>query len=215
MTKIKICGVTTEEHARAAADAGADFIGLIFAPSRRRVSPPEAREIVRAVKKHGFHGETVGVFVNEAAENIMKVVDEVGLDWVQLSGDEPAAFGRALGRPVIKAVHVGAESAVVLRRRLARLEKELGGHQHLFLLDTRSPEKYGGTGKTFDWEAVKVVVERYPVMVAGGLTPDNVVAALEALHPWGVDVSSGVETEGSKDVSKIRDFIRKVRDHDA
>jgi len=215
MTKIKICGITTEEQARAAAAAGADFIGLVFAESRRRVDAPTARRIVAAARENGSAVGAVGVFVNEPAATIMKVAREVGLDWLQLSGDESAAFGRGLDRPVLKVVHVGGEKSVTLCRKLARMEKTLRGHQHLFLLDTRAPDRYGGTGRTFDWEAARVASEKFPVMVAGGLTPDNVTEALAALHPWGVDVSSGVETEGSKDVDKIRHFIRKVREYDA
>jgi phosphoribosylanthranilate isomerase len=215
MTKIKICGLMTGEHAGAAAAAGADFVGVIFAPSRRQVGEQEAKRIVKAARKHRRDVQAVGVFVNETAENIMAIADRVRLDWVQLSGDEPAAFGRELGRPVLKVVHVGREKAITLCRRLDKMEKELGGHQHLFLLDTRAPGRYGGTGKPFDWAAAQVAAERFPVMMAGGLTPDNVREAIAALHPWGVDVSSGVETDGTKDADKIRDFIKKVRDDDA
>lgn len=215
MTKIKICGITTEEQVRAAVEAGADFIGLVFAESRRRVGPNEARNIAKAARKRGNGVQTVGVFVKETADNIMATAEKVGLDWLQLSGDEPASFGRRLDRPVIQVVHVGGESSVTLSRRLDRMDKVFRGHQHLFLLDTHAKHRYGGTGKAFDWEAAKVVAERFPLVLAGGLTPDNVTDALDALHPWGVDVSTGVETDGSKDVDKIREFITKVREYDA
>lgn len=214
MTKIKICGLKNGAHARAAVEAGADFIGLVFAPSRRRVNVTEARDVVQAVKENDNDVVTAGVFVNEKAKNITAMADEVGLDWVQLSGGEPASLCRELDRPVLKVVHVGGDKAVTVCRRLDRMEKALKGRQHLFLLDTRTPDGYGGTGQTFDWEAARVASARFPVMVAGGLRPDNVADVLEALQPWGVDVSSGVETEGTKDVDKIREFIRKVRAYD-
>lgn len=215
MTKVKICGVRTAAHGTAAAEAGADLIGLVFAPSRRQVTADEAKAVVTAIKKSDTDVQTVGVFVKETAAAINATADEAGLDWVQLSGDEPAALGRELERPVVMVVHVGGETSKVLARRLDAMEKELKGHQHLFLLDTHTKHAYGGTGTAFDWDAAKFAAGRFPVIVAGGLTPENVTDAIEALHPWGVDVSTGVETDGDKDADKIREFIRKVREYDA
>ena len=94
-------------------------------------------------------------------------------------------------------------------------DREFGGKDHLFLLDTHTKDKFGGTGESFDWYTARAVAEKFPVIVAGGLTPETVTAAVYTLHPWGVDVSSGVETNGTKDVGKIREFIRKVREYDA
>jgi phosphoribosylanthranilate isomerase len=215
MTCVKICGIASEEPALAAARAGADFIGLVFAASPRQVTPARARKIVAALKESGAAVETVGVFVNTSAAKVTKIADSCGLDWVQLSGDEPWGYCRQLARPVIKVVRISRDSGPELVcRDLAYGQKLLGKQRHMFLIDSSVPSRYGGTGQTFDWDLARPIAARFPVIIAGGLRPANVAAAIEIIAPWGVDVSSGVETKGVKDLKKIRDFIRNVRQND-
>lgn len=217
MTRVKICGIKTEEHGLAAAAAGADFMGLVFAPSPRQVNVSEARKIINAVKSAGHTVRTVGVFVNTPPATIISVAGRLDLDWVQLSGDEPPAFCRELGLPVIKVVRVSkVYRPTDILKHMEYADRLLGGQEHIFLLDSNAREKYGGIGKKFDWKQAKSMAERFPVIMAGGLTTENVSQAIETIHPWGVDVSSGVESKrGVKDVEKIHKFIEAVRKHDA
>ena len=161
--------------------------------------------------------KTVGVFVNTPLATIISVAGRLELDWVQLSGDEPAAFCRELGLPVIKVIRVSkVYRPSEILKHLEYSDRLLGDQEHIFLLDSNAREKYGGIGKKFDWKQAATIAEKFPVIVAGGLTPQNVGHAIETLHPWGVDVSSGVEiTRGIKDVEKIRKFIETVRKYDA
>jgi phosphoribosylanthranilate isomerase len=215
MTRIKICGIKEEAHALAAAGAGADFIGLVFAPSLRQVTCERAEKIVSALKKKQAEIQVVGVFINTPPTQVKNIAKACRLDWVQLSGDEPWEYCRELGRPVIKAVRLDknhrAERVIA---DLAYGERLLAKQRHIFLLDTSVRGRYGGTGKTFDWKLAKPIAERFPVLAAGGLTPGNVAEAISTISPWGVDVSSGVETRGAKDMIKIRKFIEAVRKAD-
>jgi len=212
MIRVKICGIGSEEPALAAAQNGADFIGLVFAESPRQITPARARKIVAALKESGATAQTVGVFVNAPAARVSKIAASCGLDWVQLSGDEPWEYCRQLARPVIKVVRISRNNGTeTVCRDLAYGGDLLGKQPHLFLLDASVASRYGGTGRTFDWDLARPIAARFPVIIAGGLRPANVAAAIEIISPWGVDVSSGVETKGVKDLKKIRDFIRKVR----
>lgn len=212
MTKIKICGIQTEEHAVAVAKAGADFIGFVFAPSPRQVTQAQARKIVLALQDHNYDIRKVGVFVNTPLPTILRIADTCALDWIQLSGDEPWAFCRELKRPVIKVIRISRNyRAEDIGKHLEYSSKRLGEQQHIFMLDSNTREKYGGTGTRFNWKLAVPIARKFPVIVAGGLTPDNVTQAIETLHPWGVDVSSGVETKGVKDLDKIHQFIENVR----
>ena len=242
MTRIKICGCRTPEQALAAAEAGADFIGLMFAESKRRVSHEEASEIVRALGTplreremlappalfrstgtgmrswfdHGalaldmlLHQKrplTVGVFANNDPEEINETVDQCGIDLVQLSGDE--AWGACLmaNRQVIKALHISAEDTH--ETAMDRIE---AGAATAILLDRAASDSYGGTGLTIDWAVAARLGDALQVWLAGGLTPDNVVEAIRTVRPWCVDVSSGVETDGTKDIAKIRAFVRAAK----
>jgi len=212
MTYIKICGIRDENHALAAIEAGADFIGLVFAPSKRQVSPAKAREIASAVKKNNDTAKVAGVFVNAPTSRVNELTDFCTLDWVQLSGDESWEYCHELKKAIIKVIHVS--SGQKTDEILADIETgyELLPEKELVcLLDSRVGGAYGGTGQVFNWQLAKEVSVRFPVMIAGGLTPANVGQLVREVQPWGVDVSTGVESNGLKDTSKIKAFVKAVR----
>jgi phosphoribosylanthranilate isomerase len=212
MTRVKICGLTEISQALAAAEAGADYLGLVFASSRRRILPEQAVKIVNAVRGLERRPLMVGVFVNSPAEEVNLTAELCKLDWVQLSGMETWEYCRTIARPIIKAFHVSTKG--YSQDILNYLEKgyRLRSRERLIcLLDAQVKDAYGGTGQTFDWQLAKEISAVYPVFVAGGLTPENVGQLVKEFQPWGVDVSSGVETEGKKDIGKIREFIKNVR----
>lgn len=211
MTRIKICGIREEVHALAAVEAGADFIGFVFAPTRRQVSPAKAREIVDTVKKSSSAIKTVGVFVDTPASEVNRIADFCGLDWVQLSGNESWEYCRQIARPIIKAIRIGQQLREEINAELTVGLKTLSPQRFITLLDSQVEGKYGGTGITFNWRLVQQVAKEFPVIIAGGLNPENVAQAIEIATPWGVDVSSGVETDGTKDIAKIKAFIEAVR----
>ncbi|MCS6840985.1 MAG: phosphoribosylanthranilate isomerase [Roseiflexus sp.] len=207
--KIKICGVCTHDHARAAVDAGADMIGLVFAPSRRQIDVADAASIADAARAAALdRGRAVlliGVFVNETVERIRDIVQSCGLDGVQLSGDEPVSYADALAPLlVIKAIRFddSAEERAWLVHDWPHVR---------LLVDARVPGSYGGTGIIADWDRAAELARWRPVLLAGGLTPENVATAIARVRPWGVDVSSGVESNGMKDHAKIRAFIAAAR----
>ncbi len=211
MTRVKICGIREKVHALAAIKAGADFIGFIFAPTRRQVSPAKAREIVDVVKKSSSAIKTVGVFVDTPASEVNRLADFCGLDWVQLSGNESWEYCRQIARPIIKAIRIGQQLREEINAELAVGLKTLSPQRFITLLDSQVEGKYGGTGITFNWRLAQQVAREFPVIIAGGLNPENVAQAIEIAAPWGVDVSSGIETGGIKDVAKIKAFIEAVR----
>ena len=199
MVRVKICGISDPGAALAAAEAGADAIGLIFAPSRRRVTVPRAAEIARALPPFVTK---VGVFVDETRDGIEETAAAVGLEMVQLHGNETPEFAASLRLPVLKVIRVKDAPSPAL----------LGAYRvSAFLLDTFDADAPGGTGRTFDWGLAADASGRYRVIISGGLRPDNVIEAIERVCPYGVDVSSGVETGGAKDHAKIREFVRVVR----
>lgn len=212
MTRVKICGLSEIEHALAASEAGADFLGMVFAQSRRQVSPEKALALAEAVLELEQRPALVGVFVNSPSGEVNRIADYCHLDRVQLSGEESWRYCLDIERPIIKVLHVTPEmkSGEIVAdieggTRLCQ-KKDL-----LFLLDTHASGAYGGTGQTFDWQLAREVSPRFPVLVAGGLTPENVGALVSEIRPWGVDVSSGIETAGKKDTGKIRAFIEAVK----
>jgi phosphoribosylanthranilate isomerase len=221
VTLVKICGVSEPRHARAAASCGADFVGVVFAPSHRQVTMGQAARIadalgrrpdppadasVESVESRLGYGKPllVGVFADQDVDTINAIAEEVGLDLIQLSGSEPWDVCALLARPVLKClkVHPGQSASQVL------VEVRAGA---LLLLDPYVEGSYGGAGVTLDWEVAGAVAKERRVMLAGGLRPENVGLAVQAVHPWAVDVSSGVETEGVKDTAKIREFIKAAK----
>lgn len=212
MTRVKICGIKEKVHALAAAEAGADFIGLVFAPSPRQVTLTQAQEIARVIKGHSNTIEVVGVFVNMPAPVVNRTAHSCSLDWVQLSGDESWAYCQQINQPLIKAVRIRQEERPEeICDYLAAGAGILSSQRYIYLLDSQIEGKYGGTGMTFDWSLAQRVAEQFPVIIAGGLTAENVTLAIEITAPWGVDTSSGVETDGVKDTTKIKAFIEAVR----
>ena len=211
MTRIKICGIREEVHALAAVEAGADFIGFIFVPTRRQVSPAKAHEIINTVKKSSSAIKPVGVFVDTPASEVNKIADFCGLDWVQLSGNESWEYCRQITRPIIKAIRIGPQLREEINAELTTGFKTLSPQKFITLFDSQVEGKYGGTGTTFNWKLAQQVAKEFPVIIAGGLNSENVAQAIEIAAPWGVDTSSGVETDGTKDIAKIKTFIEAVR----
>jgi len=203
--RVKICGVTRLEDAKEAWAAGADALGLNFYPrSPRYVEPAVAAALART---RPALGAVVGVFVNESAEIIRARVRECGLTVVQLHGDEPPEACAGFGVPVIKALRVRGPEDVAKARTYVG-----AGDVATLLLDGAAPG-YGGGGVTFDWSLVARLTDAgLPVLVAGGLGPDNVAQAVRATRPYGVDVASGVESSpGIKDARAVRAFIRNAK----
>ncbi len=201
MVKIKICGFTNAENAQQAALAGIDAIGLNFyAKSPRHVNIDSAREIVAALPPFV---NKVGLFVNANPSLIDEVLCEVALDTLQFHGDESPSDCAQYEMPFIKAIRVSPEVDLI---KTANEYSQAGA----LLLDTYQSDFYGGSGKSFDWSLAKIELD-LPIILAGGLTPDNVSAAIDIAQPYAVDVSSGVESaKGLKDIDKIRAFISSV-----
>ena len=212
MTKVKICGLSEVEHALVAAEAGADFIGVVFAESRRKVTRRRALEVANAVRRLAKKCEVVGVFAGYSTDEVNRIAENCQLDRVQLSGGETWDFCEKIQRPIIKTIHVSpSTTAERAAAEIAAASRVLEGKEIAFLLDTRVGNVRGGTGQTFDWGVAREVTASFPVIVAGGLDPDNVEALINEANPWGVDVSSGVETDGRKDAAKIRAFIEAAK----
>jgi phosphoribosylanthranilate isomerase len=212
MVRVKICGITEIEPALVAARAGADFIGLVFAPGRHQITAGKAHRIVQKLREQEIKTEVVGVFVNLSIADVNQIAATVPLDRVQLSGDETWEYCRNIEKPVIKAVYISAGvtgSSII--QSIYSGQKMLSEINPLVLLDTQRRGMYGGTGQTFNWELAREAAQHYPVVIAGGLTPENITQAINTVHPWGVDVSSGLETSGVKDAAKIQKFIQIVR----
>jgi phosphoribosylanthranilate isomerase len=213
--KVKICGLTDAAHALAAAEAGADYLGLVFAPSQRQLNRGRAKEIADSIQRLGIRPRLVGVFVNSDPGEINSIADFCQLDLIQLSGKESWIDCLKIKRPIIKALHITPASQTA--EILEEIEKGYGlipREQITFLLDTHSDEG-GGSGITFDWKIAREVSARIPIVVAGGLNPQNIDLMIQTVAPWGVDVSSGVETLGKKDINKIREFILKAKSLDS
>lgn len=202
LIKVKICGITSLEDALAAIDAGADALGFVFSPdSPRHVFPEQAASIIRHLPPFV---QTVGLFVNEPPETVNAIADQCGLDLVQLHGEETPGYCDNIKRRVIKAFRV---------KDITSLEPIQDYRVSACLLDAWSPAAHGGTGRTFNWEFAACAAQTGRIILAGGLTPDNVAEAIRRVRPYGVDVSSGVESSpGRKDPDKVREFIRKAKE---
>lgn len=200
-TRVKICGITRAEHARAAAMAGADAIGLMFyEPSPRFVTCAEARAVCAGLPPLVA---VVGVFVNPAPHEVEAVVDELPVDLLQFHGEEPPELCAGVGMPYVKGVRVRTRDDVV--QAAARYPDA-----RALLLDAHHDVLWGGTGASFDWRVVPDDVD-HPIVLAGGLTPDNVAGAIRLVRPFAVDVSGGVESApGEKDPERMERFVTEV-----
>jgi phosphoribosylanthranilate isomerase len=211
MTRIKICGLSGVEDAI----AGADFIGLVFAPGRRQISPDKARQLAEAFRRLSPVPEVVGVFVNSPVDEVNRTAAYCLLDRVQLNGNEDGDYCRRIERPLIKVVHVAATTeADHILEELEALRRLGLENEPIYMLDTKTGGAFGGSGQVFDWRLAAAAAARFPVVIAGGLSPANVGRLIEQVRPWAVDVSSGVETNGLKDATKIMNFIEAVRNAD-
>lgn len=246
MTRVKICGNRTPEDVLAAAEAGADFVGMMFAESTRRVDVPAAQAMVRALGEplaarevtlpppappqdreeitpwfeHGAaildaylaakRPLTVGIFADQPIEEVNAIADAAGVDLVQLSGDETWEDCLLVTRPVIQVVHVSPLDAPA-----DALEQVQPGFAVALMLDSAHGPYRGGSGVPFDWSVARETAAQLPMILAGGLNPENVEEAIHTVHPWAVDVASGTETDGKKDPARVRAFIEAVRRADA
>ena len=202
--QVKICGLCTTNQILTARDAGIDLLGLMFyEQSSRYIQPQAAKEILKTYEDGQMSPDTVGIFVNKEAAYINDMVEHVGLHFVQLHGDESPEFCTHIHRPVIKALRLNENSDPILTEAYCHTAWRM-------LLDTPSV-KWGGTGETHDWDLAQSIAQQTPIFLAGGLTPENVGEAIQQVHPWGVDVSSGVETHGEKDVKKMQAFVENAR----
>jgi phosphoribosylanthranilate isomerase len=199
MVRVKICGITSIEDALAAARFGADALGFIFAESPRRVTPDHTRSIIAKLPPFVLR---VGLFVNESVERIAEIREYCGLHLVQLHGDETEEDVNRLGTGVIKVMKAGGAAPISTDAFPTAT----------LLLDTYSPNARGGTGKAFDWNLATGPAKCRPIILAGGLTPENVTDAVRIVDPYAVDVSSGVESKpGRKDHEKLACFIRRAK----
>lgn len=203
--KIKICGITNAEDAKVAVEAGADALGFVlYRKSPRYVEPQVLKRIIATLPPFVI---PVGVFVNEELGIVRKIMDDCGLELAQLHGDESASYCEKLERPIIKGIR--------LHKGTTQLQlAELKGRAQVrgFLLDAFSDKGYGGTGEIADWPLASEVAKVFDILLAGGLTAENVQGAIQQVCPYGVDVSSGVEASpGKKDPAKVQEFINSVR----
>ena len=215
MTPFKICGLRDAARARAAADAGASLLGFVFVPGvRRQLTETEGRGVIESFREDSGvePPRIVGLFANQPAEEVNHLAELCRLDMVQLCGDETPEYWERMDRPIIRQIKVvdsGCRERDV-EQVMARVA-EVVERGHVAQLDSHQPGALGGTGHTFDWSIAREVAKHHDFLLAGGLDPDNVREAIEKVGPWGVDVSSGVETGGVKDVEKIAAFAAQAR----
>ncbi|HHE72438.1 MAG TPA: phosphoribosylanthranilate isomerase [Chloroflexi bacterium] len=219
MTRIKICGLTTLEDARCAAEAGSDMLGFIFFPGSPRYVPPAQAQYIAQTLRAALGTRApkfVGVFVDASPEVIQQIRQQVGLDLLQLHGSEPPAVLAALSPYAFKAIRPRTlDEALQTARAYVMASSTLQDYEPQLLIDSYHPTRQGGTGQLGDLGIAAGLAHRYRLLLAGGLNPINVALAISQVHPWGVDVSSGVERRpGRKDHARIRAFIQAVREAD-
>jgi len=212
--RIKICGITSVEDALAAVDAGTDAIGLNFyEKSCRYVKPEMAKEIAAEIMSDAI---PVGLFVNHSAEEVKSICKKVGLQLVQLHGDEPPEFLGQIngGYDIVRARRISEKGLEEISEDLQACAELSGSCPDALLLDAAAPGQYGGTGKTISWSRIANHHDqiRIPLILAGGLTPENVAEAIRTVRPFGVDVASGVESSpGVKDHAKVQAFVAAAK----
>ena len=211
-TKIKICGLRSAEAASVASESGADFLGFVFVDGvRRQLQPDEATQIIneyRSSTQVSKSTKLVGLFRNQSLDFVNQTAAETDLDFVQLCGEEDPDYVSRLNLPIFRQIRVkdGTKPDDLYKTVESHL---IAGHR--VILDRFDTDTPGGSGRSFNWSAAEGVAEQSNVLLAGGLKSENVQAAISQLAPWGVDVSSGVETDGVKDPKLIKTFIEAVR----
>ncbi|MCL5073598.1 MAG: phosphoribosylanthranilate isomerase [Actinobacteria bacterium] len=221
MVWIKICGITNEEDALKISDLGADALGLIFSTeSARKIEPCKAKEIISATKDKFINKRTkkrpsfAGVFVNENIGKVIEIAEKLGLDYIQLSGDENPDYLKKIKKhnkniKLIKLIRV--KDNVSSFAAISKQMLEYKNAADFFLLDTFKENIYGGTGKSFDWEIVKGLSKDFPIILAGGLDCENVAEAIQIVKPFGIDASTKLEeSPGKKDIRKVEIFIKNA-----
>jgi phosphoribosylanthranilate isomerase len=199
--RVKICGITRQEDVQAAVAAGADALGFVFAPRSRRVLDPDAAAAL--ARRVPAFVSRVGLFMDQDFEQVSRVLDRVPLSLLQFHGREDAAFCRSFGLPYVKALAMGSAPSLALAERSYADAAGL-------LLDSHRSGEIGGTGQSFDWSGIPDL--ELPLILAGGLTPDNVRQAVRQVRPWAVDVSSGVEdAPGIKNAEKMKIFVSEAK----
>ena len=217
MPLTKICGIRTSEAAIAAAEGGADYLGFILAPSKRQVQIEDVEAIRRSLVEWQAQGAgpqlplLTAVVVNLGLSGLAAIAGSGAVDVIQLSGDESPEVLDELAVPVVKGVRIDPQQGEDGARRVIESWLDRSRPAAGILLDAWHPSAYGGTGETADWAVAARLAADYPIWLAGGLTPANVAEAVAAVRPFGVDVSSGVETDGIKDPALIRSFLECVQ----
>lgn len=217
--KVKICGIRDGDSAVEAAQAGADYLGVVMVEGvRRQLTRFQAQDVVRnyriRARDHRVNRlrqkgpQVVGLFRNQDARWVNKAAQQIDLDCVQLNGEEDEAYMRAMWKPVIRQIRVKSDMS---HDELSDLVDHHLSLDRIVLLDRYDENTPGGSGKTFDWSIAEGIAHREGVLLAGGLAPGNVGSAVHQLKPWGVDVSTGVETDGIKDHAKIRAFVEGAK----
>ncbi|MEN9562582.1 MAG: N-(5-phosphoribosyl)anthranilate isomerase [Chloroflexota bacterium] len=219
MTKIKICGIKTLKDAQAAITAGADYLGFNFYPkSVRFIEKSACAEITSVLKREHPQIKLVGVFVNSPVDEIKDILQTRHLDLAQLHGDETPDMLSALNGKAFKAIRLSSTESVeasvypFLQSALFRESVTESVYKPAMLIDAAVKGVYGGSGVTADWTAAAKLAQQYPLLLAGGLAPENVADAVRQVQPWGVDVASGVEAApGEKDAGKMSEFVKAVK----
>ena len=211
MTKIKICGIKTLKDARAAIEAGADYLGFNFYPrSVRFIERQACAEITSVLKKEHPHVNLVGVFVNSSFTAVQDILNACSLHLAQLHGDETPEMVASFEGKAYKAIRLSADSETD-SRTITDFAKTRQGVGPALLVDAAVKGLYGGSGVTADWNGAAELAKQYPLLLAGGLTPENIADAIRQVRPWGVDVASGVESApGEKDSGKMKAFVKAI-----